>query len=79
MWPILKLFEQFGEAVPQFVIAVTFYSKNYHWLEPNELIFGILTMTLSLGSILIGAGNGIMMELENNVLQISKVRKEIFG
>ena len=46
------------EAIPQFVIAVTFYSKNAHWLDSDEMLFGILTMTLSAGSILIGIGNG---------------------
>ena len=58
-WPGLKLYEQLGEAVPQFVIAVIFYYKNYDWLGSSELIFGIVTMTLSLGSIIIGIGNGI--------------------
>ena len=66
--PILKLFEQFGEAVPQFTIALTFYLKNYHWLNSNELTFGILTMTLSLGSIMIGVVNGIIKEREENII-----------
>ena len=57
-WPFLKLFEQFGEAIPQFVIGITFYSKNYHWLNENEVLFAIVTMTLSLGSIIIGVVNG---------------------
>ena len=54
-YPALKLPEQIGEAVPQLIIAATFYSKNPHWLDT----FGILTMTLSAGSILMGIGNGL--------------------
>ena len=65
--PILKLFEQFGEAVPQFTIALTFYLKNYHWLESDELTFGILTMTLSLGSIMIGVVSGIIKGRKQNI------------
>ena len=57
-WPSYKLFEQFGEAIPQFVIGVTFYFNNHHWLLEREVIFGIVTMTLSLGSIVIGIVNG---------------------
>ena len=57
--PALKLPEQFGEAVPQLAIAVTFYYKNAHWLSQWEMFKGILTMTLSVGSILYGMVNGV--------------------
>ena len=56
--PVYKLFEQFGEAIPQFVIAVTFYANNAHWLPPVDLYFGIFTMIMSAGSILMGIGSG---------------------
>ena len=58
--PCLKLFEQFGEAIPQFLIAVTFYSNNYPWLSSEDLALGIATMVLSCGSILFGVMKGIM-------------------
>ena len=45
--PTLKLFEQFGEATLQFVIAVTFYSTNWLWLDAWEQFMGVATMTLS--------------------------------
>ena len=56
--PGYKLIEQFGEAIPQFVIAVTFYANNAHWLPSGDLQFGIFTMVMSAGSILIGVGSG---------------------
>ena len=56
--PVYKLFEQFGEAIPQFAIAVTFYANNAHWLPPADLYFGIFTMIMSAGSILMGIGSG---------------------
>ena len=60
-WPALKLFEQIGEAVPQFTIAVTFYSLNWHWLSPWDRGMGVGTMTLSAGSILMGVVKGGMI------------------
>ena len=63
-WPSYNLFEQFGEAIPQFVIGVTFYSKNYHWLKKNEVIFGVINLTLSVGSIVIGIVNGCIAAAE---------------
>ena len=53
-----KLPEQLGEAIPQFVIAMVFYSKNYYWLSSWEMIKGGVTMTLSCGSILVGIARG---------------------
>ena len=61
----MKLPEQLGEAIPQFVIAVVFYSKNYHWLSQWELIKGGATMTLSCGSILVGVVCGFKVALND--------------
>ena len=54
----LRLFEELGEAIPQFAIAVTFYANNAHWLPEDELKFGIFTMVMSAGSTLMGIGGG---------------------
>ena len=56
--PAKKLFEQFGEAIPQFVIAITFYANYAHCLPKADLIFGICTMVMSGGSIVMGVGSG---------------------
>ena len=69
--PTLKLFEQFGEAIPQFAIAVIFYSKNFEWLDMGERAVGVATMTLSCGSILIGVTNGCPKQ--------GRVRRFYFG
>ena len=53
--PVAKLFEEFGEAIPQFVIAVTFYDNSAYWLPLSDLQFGIFTMVMSAGSIVMGA------------------------
>ena len=58
--PAMKLAEQCGEAIPQFLIAVVFYSKNAHWLSYGEVMMGGITMTLSCGSIIFGVVNGII-------------------
>ena len=39
--PGLKLFEQFGEAIPQVTIAIIFYSTHYEWLNSNDVIFDL--------------------------------------
>ena len=67
----MKIFEQFGEAIPQFIIALLFYSNNSGRLYFNEMLIGGLTLTLSFGSIVFGVVNGIMtvpkwIEIERN-------------
>ena len=62
--PALKLYEQFGEAVPQLTIAVTFYALNWHWLSHWDRGMGLGTMTLSAGSILMGVAKGGMIVRE---------------
>ena len=62
--PAMKLPEQLGEALPQFVIALVFFSKNAHWLSPWEMTLGCVTMTLSCGSIVLGVVNGIKAMIE---------------
>ena len=57
--PGFKLFENFGEAVPQFVIAIVFYSQNYTQLPQLAQAFFWVSMLLSFGSILFGLANGI--------------------
>ena len=37
--PGLKLFEQFGEAIPQATIAIIFYANHYKWLNSNDVLF----------------------------------------
>ena len=64
--PALKIPEQLGEAIPQFAIAVVFFSKNAHWLRPWELILGGVTMTLSCGSILFGVVCGVRVLLQED-------------
>ena len=39
--PGLKLFEQFGEAIPQVTIATIFYASNYTWLNSNDVLFDL--------------------------------------
>ena len=56
-----KLFEQIGEAVPQLSIAATFHALNWHWLSFWDKVMGMVTMTLSAGSILIGLVKGGMI------------------
>ena len=56
--PFFKLFEQFGEAIPQLVIALIFYTNNAHWLTESDYNIGKLTMVMSAGSIVMGVGSG---------------------
>ena len=63
--PWLKLFEQTGEALPQFVMSLTFLVNNYAFLQHNVTMFGvnefhvtIITVVLSLGSLLYGIYKG---------------------
>ena len=72
LMPAFKLFEQFGEAIPQLAIALVFYSKNYHLLSSDELMFGIATMSLSSGSVLIGVVMGLRVVPEcKNFMKVS--------
>ena len=67
--PASKLFEQIGEAVPQFTIAVTFYALNWHWLSPWDRGMGAGTMVLSAGSILMGVVKGGIIVKERGGLK----------
>ena len=68
--PAWKLYEQFGEAIPQFVIAMTFYAYNAHWLPLDDLHFAIFTMVMSAGSIVLGAGTGCRFIYRNKILSV---------
>ena len=59
--PAKKLFEQIGEALPQFSIAATFYILNWRWLSKGDKLMGVVTMTLSAGSIMMGLVRGCMV------------------
>ena len=56
--PGFKLFENFGEAIPQFLIAVIFQSLHYFELSRFDQHFFWVSISLSFGSILYGVGNG---------------------
>merc|ERR1712037_72939 len=64
--PAFKIPEQLGEAIPQFTIAVVFFSNNADWLSPWEMTQGYVTMILSCGGILMGMYNGITAILKIN-------------
>ena len=74
-YPAWKLFEQFGEAIPQFIIAVIFYSNNSDWLSFYEMLLGGFTMTLSCGSIVFGIVNGVISVPK--CLEISRNRRNM--
>ena len=59
--PAKRLFEQIGEAVPQFCIATTFYALNWHWLCSKGKAWGVVKMTLSAGSMVMGLVKGILI------------------
>ena len=61
---IMKFPEQLGEAIPQLIIAVIFFSKNAHWLSSWEMFEGGFTMALSCGSIIFGVYTGIKRVLK---------------
>ena len=49
-----KLFEQFGEALPQLALNFHFVYTNYDSIDSDDRIYSVVTMSLSLGSILAG-------------------------
>ena len=53
-FPTMLLFEEFGEAGPQFAIAVIFYTNNPHLLD----IWAVVNMAISCASILKGVFDG---------------------
>ncbi len=68
---LFKLFEQFGEALPQFFLALTYFIANYNfvWQSEDELkMFGfytgvpstLISIVLSAGSITIGIVTGVL-------------------
>ena len=69
---LFKLFEQFGEALPQFTLALTYFIANYNfiWQSEEELkMFGfytgivpstLISIILSAGSIIIGIVTGVV-------------------
>ena len=49
-----KLFEQFGEAIPQLVINFLFLYTNYNLIDSVDRVYSIASMCLSFGSIFTG-------------------------
>ena len=49
-----KLFEQFGEAIPQLALNFHLLYTNYNMIDSVDRIYSIVSMSLSLGSILTG-------------------------
>ena len=45
--PFLKLFEQFGEALPQFMLGLTFYVNNTYFINTYDNLFGLPTTLIS--------------------------------
>ena len=43
----LKLFEQFGEALPQFMLGLTFYVNNTYFINTYDNLFGLPTTLIS--------------------------------
>ena len=41
MIPFLKWTQQLGEAIPQVLIAITFYARHTEWIIENELLFEV--------------------------------------
>ena len=44
----LKLFEQFGEALPQFILSLTFYINNDYYIKTYENLFRLPTTLISM-------------------------------
>ena len=61
----LKLFEQFGEALPQFVLGLTFYINNSYFIDTYDTFLGtnlevtLVSITFSGVSILLGIITGL--------------------
>ena len=61
----LKLFEQFGEALPQFVLGLIFYINNSYFIDTYDTLFGtnlevtLVSITFSGVSILLGIITGL--------------------
>ena len=68
----IKLFEIFGEALPQLILNTVFISNNYPYLIENDIYFGIpvpmsiISVVFSFGSILIGIKAGCCCLCENS-------------
>ena len=62
--PLLKLFECFGEAIPQLILGVVYVSNNYPYLKEHDDYFGIgvpvsvISCVFSFGSVVIGVFTG---------------------
>ena len=50
----LKIFEQFLEAVPQFVLSALYFGNHHKSMTQNQIIMTWVTLALSLGSIVFG-------------------------
>ena len=59
---VMKLFEQFGEAIPQLLLTVTYYLNNVYYIWWTETILPIpitlISIIFSMGSVLMGLITG---------------------
>ena len=68
--PFLKLFEHAGEAVPQLVLSLVFYTNNKDFVDESETYYGInvsitvISIIFSTGSTLFGLVQGIKLFVE---------------
>ena len=60
--PFLKLFEQFGEALPQFMLGLTYYINNTHFINTYDNIFNstLLSVIFSGVSVILGLISGLV-------------------
>ena len=58
--PGFKLFEQLGEAIPQFLIGAVFFYNYHTQLPQSDLHFFWVSISLSFGSIMYGVIDGII-------------------
>ena len=69
MLEVFKMFEQFGEAIPQVILAIVFFTRHSDWVYKNDMnLFGIIELPVpvtlisiiaSFGSIIMGLVIGV--------------------
>ena len=55
----LKLFEQFGEALPQFMLGMTYYVSNTYFVNTNDNLFDLMLPTTLISMVFSGVSVGL--------------------
>ena len=70
----LKIFEQFGEALPQFMLGLTYYVSNTYFVNTNDNLFDLMLPTTLISMVF--SGVSVALGLISGLVAIKGLSKD---